>query len=96
MPAKTVPDFNLLALKIPQVLFLTRTSPSFFSFLELGLQSCRLEKQPSPGACIMPTAFPGGDSAPCIDPDLPWGPREGHLLSQHQACRPVGLEKPQC
>lgn len=61
MPAKTLPDFNLLALKIPPVLFLTRTSPSFFSFLELGLQSCRLEKQPSPGVCITPTAFPGGD-----------------------------------
>ena len=39
MLAKTVPDFSLLALKIPQVLFVTRTRISFFSFLELKPQS---------------------------------------------------------
>ena len=79
MSAKTVPDFNLLALKIPQVLFLTRTSPSFFSSLELGLQSCRLEKQPNPGVCIHAHGFSRrglfqeGTRSPASTPTSPGG-----------------------
>lgn len=88
MLAKTVPDFSLLALKILQVLFVTRIRISFFSFLELKLQSSSWRNSLIL-ECAPPMACPGGDS-----PTL-------HQIPPHQDAfspntKHVGLEKPQC
>lgn len=87
MLAKTVPDFILLALKIAQVLFVTRTRISF-SFLELKVQSSSWRN-----SLILECAplwlVQEGTPQPCI---------KSHLLRMLSlpTPKPVGLEKPQC
>lgn len=80
--AKTVPEFSHLA-PDPSGAFLTSTSPSF-SFLQLRLQTSRLEKQPSLRV-YMPMAFLRVDSPTLHCTNLPRGPWGGCLLSHHEA-----------
>ena len=86
MLAKTVPDFILLALKIAQVLFVTRTRILLFPGTK-GAEF-QLEKQPHPEVCT-PMACPGGDT-----PALHQIPPTQDAFSPNT--KRVGLEKPQC
>lgn len=68
MLAKTVPDFILLALKITQVLFVTRTRISF-SFLELKVQSSSWRNSLIL-ECAPPWLVQEGTPQPCIKSHL--------------------------